>query len=702
MHNAEVNKNELRTRSRIFAFGCVLALAGAAGLLNPLTMSSDVVPVRIWISASTGIGMILLIPLLYRTQSIDLTVRWATVLGFWCLMSGFYYTGDLYYMAMAMAMPLTAAIFCSARDSSIVLAFYVLSLLLGSIGVSQQWWIPEYTPEEYSMSQVAEAIILALVVLAVATPSIWREQFTQSVIEAESDADARALSMQRHFTSVSRHAYDAILEADSGGRITAASGQLLRQLGYTVDQVLGKRLHGFVIKDDRRRASEVPLSVKSEVSGYCIEIRIASQSGMPRWVRASGGVFHDSTGSLKWVTAVQDIEDEVTTRDQLYEMSRLESLRNICGGLAHDFNNLLTVIGIYGELVETTDVRDGLLQAQQQAAELTAGLLEFSRKQDVRHEQINVGQFLSHSRSMIDHLAPPAVQLNWDIEDNNDTICIDPTQLQQVLLNLVTNAYQAMQNGGQLSIENMSITIGDDGARKQGIDPGQFNSLRICDTGNGMTPETLSRACEPFFTTKPRGQGTGLGLATVHGVVRRAGGAVVLESSVGTGTTVVVLIPQSSATVEPTLPAPEIRQNENAVTKLSILLIDDRRSLAEVLQQTLVKSGHHVRLHDNAEDAWDSIGHGQRFDLIISDIVLPGISGITLLERVRDLNPKMKAILISGYQQDDLSIVTQNPEITLFLSKPFRAAELGAAVNHLFSSKEPRVSKLKSSPKPHP
>ncbi|NND99904.1 MAG: response regulator, partial [Pirellulaceae bacterium] len=531
-----------------------------------------------------------------------------------------------------------------------------------------------------------------LVASAIVVAAIWKEQLIQRSARREADAGKRADLQQRRFETICESTYDAIFEADSGGCITWASGQLITKLGYSHHQVLGRRQLHFVAPHRRRTLiSETGASDSKDVE-YCVETQILDSRGRARWVRLSGGTFTDAKGVVKWVSAIRDIDVEMANIERMFERSRLESLGTVCGGLAHDFNNLLTVIGIYGELVQEPEIREGILQSQRQAADVTAGLLTFARKQEFRDQLINVQEFICAAKGMIERLVPANVDCRWKIRCPEASVNVDPSQLQQVLINLVNNANHAMSAGGSLVISAEIKTLSRTESAVHGLDAGDYVSLQVIDTGCGMKPETTIRAIEPFFTTKPRGQGTGLGLATAHGVATRAHGTLIITSEWRVGTAIEVLLPkqlsivESSSTELPTSGAETL----DGIVNRRILLIDDRESLAEALERSLRRVGARVTTRGTAEEAWDEVRENSAFDLIITDIALPGESGIELIQRVRSRHPEMKAILISGHQQDDLSVVTKHPEITRFLPKPFGVNDLLAAARQLLAF-EPAV-----------
>lgn len=410
-----------------------------------------------------------------------------------------------------------------------------------------------------------------------------------------------------------------------------------------------------------------------------------------RPVYESGQVIEQTVAALAIIVALAGpvmwkerlllnaMEQERAHRQQVFELSRLESLGSVCGGIAHDFNNLLTVIGIHGESIRDPGERESFLEAQRQAADLTAGLLTFARKRTFRESHVSLADFLTDSRPLIERLVPANIHCRWNVDCGDAIVRVDPSQLQQVLINLVTNSIHSMPDGGSVSIEATS-----DAKAQVNNDGKGFARLTISDTGSGMDSETKSRATEPFFTTKPRGIGTGLGLATVQGAVKNAGGHIEIQSELGKGTEISIALPLQGA--EPSIlhdsnfdGTPEFQRRSSR----RVILVEDREALAKALALMLTKAGHTVDTFGDAESAWRAFEAGANPDAIVSDVVLPGQSGVDLVKKVMSKQPFIKVVLMSGHQKTELSIVSENPGSIRFLPKPFKTEELLNAISEL-------------------
>jgi PAS domain S-box-containing protein len=683
--DATHQSEQIWSRSYLRAFACLLALGGLLGLFNPITLGGFSTPMRSAISFFTGVSLLLLLGILLKTGRLVTVVMLAAPVALFCFCSGFILTGDLYYITLGMTLPIAVALFAGPKNAITVLAIYSAGVLLISTTIQLEIWTPPVDRNAYLAGLVPESIILILITVAITGSTIWKEQMVAEVRKAEAKANARVVAQQRRFETVSQSAYDAIFETDEHGVVTLAHGRLIAQLGLDSERLVSENLLSLISRKARVKVLRELKSLNEQKKHFCLEICVQSTHRRSRWVRVSSGSFIDVEGNLKWVSTVQDIDNAMVSMGRVMEQSRLESLGTVCGGLAHDFNNLLTVIGIYGELVEKEDIRKGILESQRQASDLTASLLTFARKQEFREQTIHMGDFLRTNQRMIERMVPENIEFRLSVENQAVHVCVDPAQLQQVVINLVNNATQAMEHGGKLTVKVDLFDANHQRAAIHGVQEGAFVRLSVTDTGTGMSPEIAMRSLEPFFTTKPRGQGTGLGLATAHGTARRAGGWIDVMSDVGEGTQVSVLLPQADAanlrrTADENSGA---SQQEKQQILWRILLIEDRDTLREAISQILVDAGHEVVSCTTGEEGLARYKDRAPFDLVITDIVLPGMSGLAWLRRVRQSVTDAKAILISGHLQDDISIVNERPDITWFLPKPFSTSELLSLVQQV-------------------
>jgi signal transduction histidine kinase/ActR/RegA family two-component response regulator len=366
---------------------------------------------------------------------------------------------------------------------------------------------------------------------------------------------------------------------------------------------------------------------------------------------------------------------------QLAATERLESIGRFAGGVAHDFNNLLTVIIANTELAKRgrggTATLEGIEDAATRAAALTRQLLAFTRNRTGVVKTLSLADFIREMTPLLRRLVPEHISLElalastWAVDG-------DEAQLQQVVMNLAANARDAMKSGGTLRFESRDV-------------PGVGDAVdRVClvvqDTGTGMDAATRAHAFEPFFTTKPVGEGTGLGLATVHGIVRQAGGTVTLDSVLNEGTTITIHLARSTRT-----PASAVRGRGGvSVTRDSatVLLVEDNPDVRSSVERILRELGLDVVVAANAEEVARAIREAPNpIDLLVSDVVMPGASGMQVADDLRAANPSISTLLMSGYSEDDvIAYVAAHPE-TRFLAKPFTAAALQLAVSELLEAR---------------
>jgi two-component system, cell cycle sensor histidine kinase and response regulator CckA len=371
-------------------------------------------------------------------------------------------------------------------------------------------------------------------------------------------------------------------------------------------------------------------------------------------------------------------------REQLRQAQKLDSIGQLAGGVAHDFNNVLTVIlGYAEELLHNlrpqdpmySDVQE-ILNAGNRASSLTRQLLTFSRKQIIQPQLMNLNDVINNLYKMLMRLIGEDVEFELELSDNIPTLMADIGQIEQVIMNLVINAREAMPMGGKLVIRTFRYHAADDfHMRHPMIEAGDYAVLKITDTGTGMTKEIKEHIFEPFFTTKERGHGTGLGLPTVYGIVRQAGGHIHVDSAPGKGASFVIMIP---AAVGESIAQPIIAPGKEKSGKSElILIVEDDPSISDLAAKMIQKMGYRVCLADSADKAMVMIeDEGLRPHLVITDVVMPGLSGLELAAILRFKHPMIKVLLMSGYTE---SVIAKHGEVdpdTPFLQKPFTRSEL--------------------------
>ncbi len=447
-------------------------------------------------------------------------------------------------------------------------------------------------------------------------------------------------------------------------------------------------------------ADRVLESVESVVNNgadtWSEEYRFARGDGSYAQVSDSGYVIKNSRGkALRMVGSMLDVTEVRALEEQLHQAQRLESIGHLTGGIAHDFNNLLTVIQGSAELLEeecagddsTASLAGMIRDAASRGADLTSRLLAFARKQALEPRPVDANQLIADLESMLQRTLRANIELEIVRSGGLWPALVDPVQLENALLNLALNARDAMPDGGRLTIETANAALDDDySARSVDVSPGQYVMVAVTDTGTGMDRETLDQAFEPFFTTKPKERGTGLGLSMVWGFAKQSNGHVRIYSEPDQGTTVRMYLPRTESTVAATEqsdvePRPAMRTGSER-----ILLVEDNDLVRAHMENSLRKLGYRVESAANGPDAVKLLEGDSKFDLLFTDVVMPGgMNGRKLAERARELRPGLPVLYASGYTQN--AIVHQgrlDPGVHL-LQKPFRLEEMAAQVRKVLN-----------------
>ncbi len=372
----------------------------------------------------------------------------------------------------------------------------------------------------------------------------------------------------------------------------------------------------------------------------------------------------------------------------------MEALGQLAGSVAHDFNNLLAVIIGYSELLSTAVSAEGpsrarveiIKKAGERAASLTAQLLAFSRRQVMQPRVVNLNSLVMETNKMLQRLMGEDVEHRLALDPNLGRTRADPGQMVQVIMNLAVNARDAMPRGGRLTIATASVVF-EEGAVVQEIPlpAGRYVMLSVSDTGTGMDSETQAQLFEPFFTTKPVGKGTGLGLATVFGIVKQSGGFIFAESELEKGTTFTVYLPQ----VEQAAEAAPARTSPMEVARQSletILLVEDEAAFRDLLLGGLQSNGYTVLVGNNGVDALQvAEQHPGPISLLVTDVIMPQMSGPELAKRLKEMRPEIQVLYMSGYTDDKLGDISEPDSELALMQKPFYTSELITKIRELLS-----------------
>ncbi|MBZ0117189.1 MAG: PAS domain S-box protein, partial [Sandaracinaceae bacterium] len=405
---------------------------------------------------------------------------------------------------------------------------------------------------------------------------------------------------------------------------------------------------------DAERVRQALAQARTGGGSFETEHRIVDDAGRVRWVFGAGAPAREPDGKVtRMLGAVFDATATKELEARLLQAQKMQSLGRLAGGVAHDFNNLLTTILLSVELARRgesaleTRLLDDIQRAAEQGSRLTRQLLGLARKQVLDLEPMRVGELVLRTRDLLDRLLGDRVVLATRCEDTG-LIRADVSQLEQVILNLAVNARDAMPSGGTLTLSTRDVELGAEQAIRAGVVPGPYVSLEVEDTGTGIAPELMGHIFEPFFTTKDHG--SGLGLATCYGIVTQLGGALSVDTVPGKGTRMTLYLPRS---LEARAPAPAALSDAPRPGRERILVVEDDDVVRRVAVRALSRLGYQVlEAHDAREALALAAAPEHSFDLLMTDLSMPGLTGLELADRLRATRPDLRVLLASGYADD--------------------------------------------------
>jgi two-component system, cell cycle sensor histidine kinase and response regulator CckA len=483
------------------------------------------------------------------------------------------------------------------------------------------------------------------------------------------------------FRLISENAADMIAVVDAKGQRIYNSPAYLRILGRTPVELKDSSPMEQVHPDDRTQLEEAAREAFRGGTGRRIEYRMRHKDGTWRVLESTASPVRNADGRVeKLVIVNRDITDRKKLEEQFRQAQKMEAVGRLSGGIAHDFNNLLGVIIGYGEIMQE-GLPEGhplrrsaneILAAGRRAAGLTRQLLAFSRQQVLEPRVLDLNSVVRDMESMLRRLIGEDVDLTSKLDPELGTTKADPGQLEQVVMNLAVNARDAMPRGGKLIIETGNTEMDELFVRRYPypVQPGPYIRLTVSDTGSGMDAATRARIFEPFFTTKAKGQGTGLGLSMVYGVVKQSDGYIDVYSEIGLGTTFKIYLPRVDEAVAPgkaeTTLSKTLRGTE------TVLLVEDEAALRDLTSSVLGACGYTVLEAKNGGEALDiSQHHEGPIDLLLTDVVMPGISGRVLADQLVQLRPHIRIVYMSGYTGQTVGAHGILDPGSLFLQKPF-------------------------------
>jgi two-component system cell cycle sensor histidine kinase/response regulator CckA len=536
-----------------------------------------------------------------------------------------------------------------------------------------------------------------LEVLRVQTPGEARTALADRtydvIVGRGQDAEAALRASEARFRDLFETAPDGILAVDGGGVIVLANAAAAGMFGY--DTLLGEPVELLV-----------PRAVREAHAGYRTrffakpERRKTGGGRSLEGVRKGGTTFPVEVslgpsvvdGQPVVLAIVRDMTERAALEHRFLQSQKLEAIGRLAAGVAHDFNNLLSVVLSYsalvlGELKPADPMRDDVQEihgAALRASGLTRQLLAFGRRQILSLQPTNLGAVVGNLESMLRRVLGEDIELTILAKPDIGTVVVDPGQIEQVVMNLVVNARDAMPTGGKLTLEASNVTLDEPYAVRHGVSPGAYVMLAVTDTGTGMDSETQTRAFEPFFTTKEHGKGTGLGLSTVFGIVQQSGGHIWLYTEPGQGTTFKIYFPRKEETgAKASLPPPSPTRHGNE----TILLVEDDDALRNVATTILRRQGYHVLVARTGGDALLLCEqHGAKIHLLLTDVVMPRMSGRQLADRLRPLRSDMKVLFMSGYTDDSIVQHGVLDSDAAFLEKPITPESLARKVREVLDA----------------
>jgi PAS domain S-box-containing protein len=503
---------------------------------------------------------------------------------------------------------------------------------------------------------------------------------------------------QAAYRDLVEEAPDAMVSLDEHGRMIQVNRAHEKLTGRSREQLLGQTfdgVEGTLNASDLVEARQHYATLKAGAQAPLFRFELTRPDGTRVVGESNSRSVRRADGSHGVEIVIRDISEQVQAEERQQELEhqlraarKLEAIGQLAGGVAHDFNNLLTVVFGNLQLLRlsqlTKEQKEGLASieaAAERAATITRQLLAIGRRQPGRPLSLSLNESLRGIAQLLRRMVPEHVKITTTLGNDVPNVLADPGQLDQVVLNLVANARDAMPDGGELSIETFTTRL-EHPEQLAPLAPGVYATLRVKDSGRGMNQETQERVFEPFFSTKSPAAGTGLGLATVYGIVKQHGGHIVVESSPGAGASFSVYLPASN---EP------LSGHERVAPKVEsrparILLVDDDEAVRTVIARILGRAGHEVTVVPEANEALaEATRIGSALELLITDVVMPGMSGVELARELRRRTPTLKVLLFSGYPGRDTDLLEGESGL-VYLAKPVAPKELLSRIDRLLNA----------------
>jgi PAS domain S-box-containing protein len=510
------------------------------------------------------------------------------------------------------------------------------------------------------------------------------------------ETESRLHKSEGMVSALLESAAQGILSIDRTGRIVLVNHRAEEMFGYTREELVGAEMELLIPESKRGKhiqdRADYFAHPRSRPMGIGMDLSGRRKDGREFPVEVSLSTIETPEGKFA-IAFISDISQRKLLEEQLIHSQKMEAIGRLAGGVAHDFNNMLTVISGYDRMIlDDLPPQDPLranaeeiLRAAERAASLTSQLLAFSRRQIMRPTVLNVNSVVGNTEKMLHRLIGEDIHLELKTSAEVGNIRADPVHIEQAIINLAVNARDAMPRGGRLTLETANVNLDENYARSHlGVQPGEFVMIAVTDTGHGMDANTKSHIFEPFFTTKEMGKGTGLGLATVYGMVKQSGGDIWVYSEIGQGTTFKLYFPRvmdrasaaSGAESEP----------RRAPASETILVVEDEKAVRELTVKMLRKLGYEVLAASSGVEAIEiSNAYPNHVALLLTDVVMPNMSGRQLADHLLKTRPEMKVLYLSGYTEH--TVLHHGVESVNFLPKPFSREVLSKKLHEMLSAK---------------
>jgi len=664
----------------------------------PLLLAIAVVAVPLWISPENPTGGVI-----FR-DSVLVTI--ATVIAYFVNRSG-----RCRAAALGFCLTSVATLTSSAADTPQLLVFLPLTMLAAVA------MLPVRLAAVIGGFAVLAAVPVAFLAedrSAIVLPFLLNVFFFPLLLLVRSHHDRKArlraeelARRERWFSTTLSSIGDAVLTTDAGETVTFLNPVAQELTGFTSDEAVGRKASEVFRIVSEHDGEPIPSPVtevlrQRSVVALANHTELIGGGGVRRPIADSGAPILDAEGKLYGAVLVfRDMTAERALRAQLEHSQRLDALGKLAGSVAHDFNNLLTVIGGGAQLAQRGLPPEHrahgelamVLDAAERAVGVTQQLLAFSRRQVMRLEAIDLNATVRSSLSLIQRLLGPNVVIRTELDPAARLVLADAVQCQQMLLNLAINAGDAMPQGGTLTLSTGAVTA-ETAQADPPIAPGDYTCLRVRDTGVGMDAQTLARAFEPFFTTKAQGRGTGLGLATVYGIVEQSQGAIRVHSTPGAGTTFDVFLPATHAAQPAVVPSAAPKPARGAAAA-RVLVVEDDDMVRSLAVRLLALDGYQILEGGSADQALALTGPGSpAIDLLLTDVLMPGMSGVELAQKLRERFPGLPVVFMSGYATELLAKQGLRPEAGRFVAKPFGTEALRNTVREALDARAPQQPRV--------